>query len=78
MRVLLCSWMIGVCVLMMGLGPTAAQTPAAQSAPAEPKKSEPPPPPPPRAEPNPTVAYALALLVVALIMLLVCMPARRE
>jgi hypothetical protein len=55
--------MIGVCVLLTWVRPATAQQIFAQAAPPE---------------ANPTVAYALTILVVALVMLLVCMPARRE
>lgn len=63
MRRFVCSWMIGVCVLLTWVRPATAQQIFAQAAPPE---------------ANPTVAYALTILVVALVMLLVCMPARRE
>jgi hypothetical protein len=59
--------MISVCVLMTNLTPAGAQPPP----PEEPKSIA-------RGEASPTIAYSLALLAVMLILLLVCMPARRE
>lgn len=81
MRGLVCSWLIGVCVIAAWPSAAVGQPPAGQA--AEQKKEAPPPPPPEekpyvRDESRITVSYALALVAVLLILLLVGMPARRE